>query len=130
MGQKITIGLLAGIFIGIFIASFFLPEKAPIQELFLTKITAASIITAFLTSIYGHLSKSKMQVFIISTLIGVVVFYIKYLISGEEYDSLIITLGALVGALLGVIHALNRIITYSLRSYRRRLRKEGFRNYY
>jgi hypothetical protein len=48
-----------------------------------SKITATSIIVGMLTSIYGHLSKSRLQVFIISILIGVIVFYVKYWITGH-----------------------------------------------
>ena len=47
MIQKIAIGVLAGPFIGVFKTSFFLPIETSYKELFLTKITATSIITGF-----------------------------------------------------------------------------------
>lgn len=129
MLQKIALGILAGAIIGIFTSSFFIPSNEPLLELFLTKITATSIITGLLTGIYAHLSKSKLQVFLISIIIGTLVFYIKYLVTGHHYDP--ITMGAFTGALLGGVYAVYRKITHSIKVYRRleRLRKKGFNNY-
>jgi len=129
MNQKILIGVLAGVCVGLFMTSFFLPLETPFQELFLTKITATSIITGFLTGIYAHLSKSKLQVFLISIVIGVLVFYIKYLVTGHHFDP--VTMGAFVGALLGGTFAIVRKATHSIKLYKRlnRLRNRGFSSY-
>ncbi len=128
MIQKIVIGILAGAVIGIFITAFFLPE-AGIKELFFTKITATSIITGFFCSIYAYFSKSKLQVFMISILIGIMVFYAKYWITGHHFDPGI--MGAFTGALLGGVFAVIRKFTHSYKVYRRleRLKKRGFNNY-
>jgi hypothetical protein len=129
MIQKISTGILIGALIGVFTTSFFLPVGTPFKELFFTKITATSIITGLLTSVYYYLSKSKLQVFLICILIGVIVFYTKYLVTGHHFDP--VTMGAFVGALLGGVYAIIRKVTHSIKLYKRleRLKKRGFRNY-
>lgn len=129
MIQKITIGILAGAVIGLFMTSFFLPAETPIKELFWTKITATSMITGFLCSIYAYLSRSKLQVFIMSIIIGMLVFFVKYWITGHHFDPGI--MGAFTGALLGGTFAVYRKLTHSFRVYKRleTLRKKGFNNY-
>ena len=129
MARKIFIGILAGFLIGVFTTSFFLPVTTPFTELLLTKITATSIITGVLSGIYASLSKSKLQVFLISITIGIVVFYTKYLITGHNFDP--VTMGAFTGALLGGVFAIVRKITHSMKVYKRlnRLRNKGFRSY-
>ncbi|MGB0890709.1 MAG: hypothetical protein ACPGUU_00060 [Flavobacteriaceae bacterium] len=128
MVQKIIIGILSGIILGMFVTSLFVPED-PIKDLFFTKITATSIVTGLLTGIYAHLSKSKLQVFLISIIIGMLVFYIKYLITGHHYDP--ITMGTFIGAMLGGIYAIVRKTTHSVKIYKRLqiLRRKGFNNY-
>ena len=96
--QKIIIGIISGAIIGIFITAFFLPE-AGVRELFYTKITATSIVTGFFCSIYAYLSRSKLQVFMVSILIGIIVFFVKYWITDHHFDPGI--MGAFTGALLG-----------------------------
>ena len=129
MIQKIVIGILAGAVIGLFMTSFFLGAGTPLKELFLTKITATSMITGLLCAIYAYFSKSKLQVFLISILIGILVFFIKYWITGHHFDPGI--MGAFTGALLGGVFAVVRKLTHSFKVYRRleTLRKKGFNNY-
>jgi membrane associated rhomboid family serine protease len=129
MIQKIGIGVLAGAVIGLFMTSFFLPAETPIKELFLTKITATSMVTGLLCAVYAHFSRSKFQVFIISILIGILVFYVKYWITGHHFDPGI--MGAFTGALVGGTFAVVRKLAHSLKVYRRleTLRKKGFNNY-
>ena len=128
MIKKLLIGIFSGVLIGLFVTSVFVPKDTGILELFLTKITATSIITGVICAIYAHLSKSKLQVFLISIIIGIVVFYVKYLITAHHYDP--ITMGAFVGAIIGGIFAIYRKVTHSLKAYYRlqRLRKKGFYN--
>jgi peptidoglycan/LPS O-acetylase OafA/YrhL len=129
MAQKIVIGILAGAVIGLFMTSFFLGPGTPLKELFLTKITATSMITGVFCAIYAHLSKSKLQVFLICILIGILVFYVKYWITGHNFDPGI--MGAFTGALLGGVFAVVRKLTHSFKVYRRleTLKKKGFNNY-
>ena len=129
MIQKSIIGVIAGAVIGLFMTSFFLPPATPLKELFLTKITATAMITGFLCSIYASFSKSKLQVFMISILIGIAVFFIKYWITGHHFDPGI--MGAFTGALVGGTFAVVRKLTHSFKVYRRleTLRKKGFNNY-
>jgi len=126
MIQIIIIGVLAGTAIGMFLSSFFLPTDTPIFGIFWTKITSTAIITGFLTSIYAHFSKSKLQVFIISIFIGIIVFYVKYWITGHHFDPVI--MGGFTGALLVGTYAVVRKLTSSFRVYKRleTLRKKGF----
>ena len=128
MIRKIVIGILSGVLIGIFITSIFVSNETSLVELFLTKITATSIITGVFCGIYAHLSKSKLQVFLISILIGIIVFYVKYLVTGHHFDP--ITMGAFVGAMLGGTFSIIRKLTRSIKVYYRlqRLRKKGFYN--
>ncbi len=129
MIQKICIGIIVGTLIGLFTTSFFLPKGTPIIDIFWTKITATSIITGIFCGLYAHLSKSKLQIFLVSILIGMLIFYLKYLITGHNFDPL--TMGAFTGALLGGLMAVLRKISTSLKIMRRlrRHRKSGFNNY-
>ncbi len=129
MIQKLGIGILTGAIIGLFITSFFLGPETPIKELFWTKITATSMITGLFCGIYGYFSRSKFQVFIISILIGITVFYAKYWITGHHFDPGI--MGAFTGALIGGVLAVVRKLTHSYRVYQRleTLKKKGFNNY-
>jgi len=128
---KIFIGLLVGTLVGLFITLFFLPPNVPVtfMTLFWKKITGASIITGLLCGFYAYLSQSKLQIFIVSILIGVVVFFLKDLITGKNYDPL--TMGAFTGALIGGVFAIIKQITTSIRIMKRveSRRKSGF-NYY
>ena len=129
MIQKIIIGVISGTVIGIFITSIFVPSETSFRELFLTKITATSVITGFLCSIYAHLSKSKLQVFVMTILIGMLVFYIKYWLTGHDFDPGI--MGTFTGAVIGAIFAVHRELKHSYRVHKRLkiLRKKGFSNY-
>jgi peptidoglycan/LPS O-acetylase OafA/YrhL len=129
MTQKILTGIILGTLIGLFTTSFFLPKGTPIIEIFWTKITATSIVTGLVCGMYAHLSKSKLQIFLVSILIGMIVFYLKYLTTGHNFDPL--TMGAFTGALLGGILAIVRKVSTSLKVMRRlkRHRESGFNNY-
>lgn len=127
MIKKILIGILAGTLIGIFITSLFLFDQTKIIDLFLTKITATSIITGVFCGIYAHFSRSKLQIFLISILIGAIVFYTKYIITGHDFDPL--TMGVFVGAMLGSTFAIIKKANSRLKTYKRlrRLRKSNFK---
>jgi|TARA_R110002049_G_scaffold86767_4_gene220332 hypothetical protein len=129
MINKILTGLISGILVGVFVTAIILPETNNLLELFLTKITATSIITGFLCGVYANFSKSKLQVFFVSIIIGIICFYTKYLITGHDLDAL--TMGAFVGAMLGGILAVVKKLTYSYKVYTklRRHRRKGFGNY-
>jgi peptidoglycan/LPS O-acetylase OafA/YrhL len=129
MIKKIIIGVLAGAVIGLFMTSFFLPPETPIKELFLTKITATSMVTGMLCSIYSYFSRSKFQVFVISIFIGILVFFMKYWITGHHFDPGI--MGAFTGALVGGTFVIYKKFNHSIKVYRRleMLRRKGFNNY-
>ena len=129
MIKKIFIGILVGTLIGLFTTSFFLPKGIHLFALFWTKITATSMITGAFCGVYAYLSKSKLQTFLVSILIGMLVFYLKYVITGHNFDPL--TMGAFTGALLGGVLAVVRKINTSLKVMRRlkRHRESGFNKY-
>lgn len=126
---KIFTGIITGCIVGLFITSFFLQSDTPLIEIFWTKITASSIVTGVLCGAYAHFSKSKLQIFIISILLGMLTFYVKFLITGHDFDPL--TMGAFAGAMLGGAFAIFTKINHSIKVMRRleRQRKAGFNRY-
>ena len=106
--KKILIGILTGIFIGIVITSIFATRGTSLIDLFLTQITATSIVTGILCGIYTHYSKTKLRKFIFSVGIGIIVFQIKYLITGHDFNPPL--MGAFVGAGLAGMFAARRKI--------------------
>jgi hypothetical protein len=129
MKKKMLLGIVSGTFIGIFVTAIILPNTNNLLALFLTKITATSIITGILCGIYAHFSSSKLQVFYVSILIGIIIFYLKYLLTGHDLD--VLTMGAFVGAMLGSVFAITKKIMNSYKVYTklRRRRRNGFDNY-
>ncbi|WP_341220474.1 hypothetical protein [Polaribacter atrinae] len=127
MIKKVLIGIGSGLLIGVFVTSIFIADEINIIDLILTKITATSIITGFFTGIYAHLSKSKLKVFLVAIFIGIIIFYLKYLFTGHNFDPL--TMGAFVGAMLGAIFAFIRKATHSFKKYNRlqRHKQKGFK---
>lgn len=126
MIRKIITGLVSGALVGIFVSAIIQPTTSELIKLFLTKITATAIITGGLGGIYAHLSKSKLQVFFVLILIGIITFVLKRLITGQNLDAL--TMGAFVGAMLGGIFAIIRKIkhTYIIYLKLRKRRRKGF----
>ena len=129
MIQKFIVGVISGTIIGVFITSIFVPPETSTGELFLTKITTTSTTTGLLCSIYAHLSKSKLQVFVMCILIGMLVFYIKYWLTVHDFNPGI--MGTFTGAIIGAIFAIYRELKHSYRVHKRlkTLRKKGFSDY-
>ena len=129
MYYKTIIGIVAGTILGMFITSFFMTPGIKLFALFWTKITAPTIATGLFCGLYAHYSKSKFQIFVISILIGVITFYLKYLITGHDFDP--IMMGAFSGAILGGLMSAVRKIEESIKVRKRlkALRKKGFTNY-
>lgn len=118
MIQKILIGIVSGILIGMSVTSIFVPKETNLIELFLTKITATSIITGVLCSIYTHYSTTKLRKFIFSIGIGIIVFQAKYLLTGHHFDPTL--MGAFVGAMLAVVFAARKKVKKILQKNKRR----------
>lgn len=129
MVYKVLIGIIAGTVLGMFITSFFMTPGIKLFALFWTKITAPTIVTGLCCGLYAHYSKSKFQIFVISILIGIVVFFVKYLITGHHFDPVI--MGAFSGAILGGLMSMIRKVEQSLKKRQRlkALRNKGFANY-
>ena len=129
MIQKIVIGVLVGAVIGLFMTSFLLPPETSIKELFLTKITATSMVIGILCSIYSYFSRSKFQVFVVSIFIGILVFFMKYWVTGHHFD--LGTMGAFTGALVRGTFVIYKKFNHSIKVYRRLeiLRRKKFNNY-
>ncbi|WP_299047189.1 hypothetical protein [uncultured Polaribacter sp.] len=115
MIQKISIGVFFATILGMSITSMFVSKDASLSELIFTKITATTILTGVFCGIYASFSKSKLQIFLISIGIGLIVFYAKYLITGHHFDP--VTMGAFVGAILGTILAGIKKIAQSITLY-------------
>ncbi|WP_152285805.1 hypothetical protein [Flavicella marina] len=98
--NKIIIGLLAGALIGMMISNYFVNEFT-YEKVVYTKITLSSIISGVLCGFYSLYSKNSFNLFIGCLLIGVAVFYIKYLITGHHFDP--VNMGTFTGAILGFI---------------------------
>jgi uncharacterized membrane protein YeaQ/YmgE (transglycosylase-associated protein family) len=129
MLQKISLGIITGAGIGMIITSMFLDETKTLVNLFLTKITATSIISGLVCGVIASEIKSKLNTFFICIIAGAIVFYLKYLITGHDFDP--ITMGLFVGAILGGIFVLYRKISLSIKKYKRlkKLRRRGFKIY-
>ncbi|WP_405608744.1 hypothetical protein [Polaribacter sp. Asnod1-A03] len=125
---KVLIGITFGIITGMSITTMFVPKDTILIELFLTKITATSIITGVVCGIYAHFTKSKLQTFMVSILIGIAVFYIKYFITGHHYDPL--NMGAFVGAILGGIFTIIKKFKQSINVHSKiqKYQENGFSN--
>lgn len=129
MIKKIIIGVLAAALVGMFVNSFFVGPETSYRSLLFSKIAVTSIFTGFLCGIYSSLSQSKLQVFLISVVIGIIVFYTKYFVTGHDLDPL--TMGAFVGAMIGGVLAIDKKIRRTLKLYKRlkKLREKGFTDY-
>lgn len=130
MIYKVCLGGVAGVILGMYMTSFFMTPGVHLFALFWTKITAPTIVTGMFCGLYAHFSRSKFQIFVISVLIGIIVFFIKYLLTGHHFDPVI--MGAFSGAILGGIMSLYKKVEQSIRLRKRlrALRKKGFSNYY
>ncbi|QVY64881.1 hypothetical protein [Polaribacter sp. Q13] len=126
MMKKVLIGITSGLLIGMFVTSIFVTDEISALELILTKITITSVITGLFCGTYALLTKSKLKVFLVSIAIGITIFYLKYLITGHDFNP--ITMGAFVGSILGGTFAVIRKLSHSLKVYIRlqRHRKMGF----
>jgi len=98
--KKISIGLIAGAIIGILISYYFV-NSFTFDKIIYTKITLSSIITGIVCGTYANLSSNPFNLFIGCLVIGALVFYMKYLITGHDFDP--INMGTLTGAILGFV---------------------------
>lgn len=130
MKFKVLFGVIAGTLLGMYITSFFMTPGIKLFALFWTKITAPTIATGFFCALYAHYSRSKFQIFVMSIVIGMLVFLLKYFITGHHFDPAI--MGAFSGAILGGLLSLYKKIEQSIKVRKRlkALRKRGFSNYY
>lgn len=109
--------------------SFFMTPGIHLFALFWTKITAPTIATGFFCALYSHYSRSKFQIFFISILIGIIVFFLKFLFTGHHFDPVL--MGAFSGSIIGGMMALIKKIEQSIkiRNRLKELRKKGFADY-
>ena len=102
--KKISIGILSGAILGILISSYFVNDYT-FDKIIYTKITLSSILTGLFCGIYAIFSKKEFNLFIGCLIIGAMVFYIKYLITGHDFDP--INMGTLAGAIIGFVFYVN-----------------------
>lgn len=114
--KKIGIGLLAGAIIGILISAYFV-NAYTFDKVIYTKITLSASVTGILCGVYANISKREFNLFIGCLIIGAVVFYLKYIITGHDFDP--INMGTLTGAILGfVFYAFKKIVEKPKNNYR------------
>lgn len=115
-GTKIVIGFVVGILVGILISSYFVNDYT-FDKIVYTKITLSAIISGVLSGMYAQKSSKELNVFLVCILIGVFVFYIKYLITGHDFDP--VNMGGLTGAVIGfVFFAIQRLSLKKRKNYR------------
>jgi hypothetical protein len=103
--KKISIGLIAGAILGILISSYFVNDYT-FGKIIYTKITLSATITGIICGLYSNASITAFNLFIGCLFIGAAVFYIKFLITGHDYDP--INMGTLTGAFLGFLFYIMR----------------------
>jgi len=129
MIRKVTTSTIIGLILGMLITAYFIGSNKPLIDYFWCKITASAIITGFLIGLYDYFSKSRFQVFYMSIVIGILVFYVKYWITNHHYDPGI--MGAFTGAVLGGVLATLSVLKQNLKASKRieGLMKKGFGRY-
>jgi len=115
--RKLLTGLLVGISLGVFSASFF-TENFDFWTALTSKFTIASSITGVCCAILANILKWDIGIVLGSVLLGIVVFYLKYKITGHHHDP--IMMGSFNGVVFGSIFSLILILRR-----RRLLRKKS-----
>jgi hypothetical protein len=113
--KKISIGIIVGAIIGILISSYFVNDYT-FDKIIYTKITLSSIITGLICGIYAIYTIKRFNLFIGCLIIGVLVFYLKFLITGHDYDP--INMGTFTGAIIGFVFFVNLKLTSKRNNYR------------
>ncbi len=114
--KKISIGLISGAIVGILISAYFV-NAYTFDKVIYTKITLSASITGILCGLYANVSKKEFNLFIGCLVIGAAVFYIKYLITGHDFDP--VNMGTLTGAIVGfVLYAVKKLIDTPKNNYR------------
>lgn len=103
--KKISMGLIAGAIIGILISAYFVNDYT-FEKVIWTKITLSASISGLICGIYSNFSVSEFNLFIGCLVIGAGVFYIKYLITGHDFDP--VNMGTMTGAILGFVLYANK----------------------
>lgn len=113
--KKISIGLISGTIIGILICSYFVNDFT-FEKLIYTKITLSAILTGVLSGVFAIYTRKEFNLFIGCLIIGASVFYMKYLITGHDFDP--INMGGFTGAIIGLIFFINLKLTSKRHNYR------------
>lgn len=113
--KKLSIGVLAGTIIGILICSYFVNDFT-FDKLIYTKITLSAILTGLFSGVLANYTNKEFNLFLGCLIIGAVVFYLKYLITGHDFDP--INMGSLTGALIGFVFFVNLKLTSKRNNYR------------
>lgn len=98
--KKISIGIIAGTILGILISNYFVNEFT-YEKVVYTKITLSAILTGLFSGAYATFVKRAFNLFIGCVIIGITVFYVKYLITGHHFDP--VNMGTFTGALIGFL---------------------------
>lgn len=114
--KKISIGLILGAILGIVISAYFVNEYT-FDKVIWTKITLSASITGIFCGVYSNITNNPFNLFIGCLFIGAIVFYVKYLITGHDFDP--INMGTLTGSILGFIfYAMRKLDGSNRNEYR------------
>lgn len=114
--KKISIGIIAGITLGILISSYFVHDYT-FDKIIYTKITLSSIITGILCGAYAHSYLKPFYIFLGCLFIGTSVFYVKFLLTDHYYDP--INMGTFTGAMIGFLfYAIEKLSLHKKHNYR------------
>lgn len=114
--KDICIGIVVGFLLGILISAQFVNDYT-FEKIIYTKITLSSLITGALCGAFSLLHFKAFQIFIGCIVIGVIVFIVKYLITGHNFNPLL--MGSFTGTILGAIfYVLKKIYTRKRVYYR------------
>ena len=114
--KNITIGIFAGVLLGILISSYFVHDFS-FEKVIYTKITLSTLITGIICGTYANFHIKPFVLFIGCLFIGVVVFYAKFLLTGHHFDP--INMGVFTGAIIGsIFYAIKRIAINKRPNYR------------
>jgi hypothetical protein len=98
--KKISLGIIVGAMLGIFISSYFVNDYS-FEKIIYTKITLSALLTGLFSGGYANFHPKPFNLFIGCLFIGAVIFYVKFLITGHNFDP--INMGTFTGALLGFL---------------------------
>lgn len=98
--KKISIGIIIGALLGMLISSYFVNDYT-FEKVIYTKITLSTLLVGLFCGSFANLHLKPFNLFMGCLVIGIVVFYAKFLITGHHFDP--VNMGTFTGAMIGSI---------------------------